>query len=452
MKIISTAILVLFLTLSAKTQSYNIPTTPVLRHLYNTKNEISSIRYTDKSISFPINLGLQKAKIRLIKNKNGLFAVVDGTGKVFKATNLNDSTVTFTRIDSTEYYGNNFNAIYFSNNGIIYSFGGYGFWNKNGQLIHFTPGSEWTIDKINKRYTTECWFYTYQPEKSKIYYIEYPWKEEATYDGIDKTSVIEFNTLKKENTYLGKLNDKLKIHWLFFDIDVPSLNGIIFYYERDILLLDFSKNKVYKLVNNQVKDELIAKAGSEPQTTFEDAGKIYYSLTNDSTLRSLKLTMSDFKEEPYPIYISENNNKILIIISIILIIIIMASIIIYKKRTKNHLPTTSEKEESYSLDLTSNEFNSIEINLISNLIEKSNMDSYLTLDELNTYLGIKRKTIEIQKRVRAEAINRINHKFNVNFNVGTTFIERTRSAEDRRYFNYIISKENAKIYLKKFTT
>jgi hypothetical protein len=159
--------------------------------------------------------------------------------------------------------------------------------------------------------------------------------------------------------------------------------------------------------------------------------------------------MSDFKEEPYPIYISENNNKVLIIISIILIIIIIASIIIYKKRTKNNLPATSEKEESYSLDLTSNEFNSIEINLISKLIEKSNMDSFITLDELNSYLGIKRKAIEIQKRVRAEAINRINHKFNVNFNVETTFIERTRSAEDRRYFNYIINKVNARIYLKK---
>ena len=452
MKKILTATLVLFLTLSAKTQSYNIPTTPVLRHLFNTKNEISSIRYTDKSISFPINLGIQKARIRLIKNKNGLFAVVDGTGRVFKATNLNDTNITFTRIDSTEYFGNNFNAIYFSNNGIIYSFGGYGFWNKNGQLIHFTPGSEWTIDKINKRFTTECWFYAYQPEKSKIYYLEYPWQEEATYDGIDKISVIEFNTLKKENKYLGKLNDKLNIHWMFFDIDVPSLNGIVFYYERDILLLDFSKNKVYKLINNQAKEALTGKAGLEPQTTFEDAGIIYYTLTNDPTLRSLKLTMNDFKEEPYPIYISDNNNIVLIIISIILIIIIIASVIVYKKRAKNNLPATSEKEESYNLDLTSNDFNSIEINLISSLIEKSNMDSYLTLDELNTYLGIKRKTIEIQKRVRAEAINRINHKFNVNFNVETTFIERTRSAEDRRYFNYIISKDNAKIYLKKFTT
>ena len=90
--------------------------------------------------------------------------------------------------------------------------------------------------------------------------------------------------------------------------------------------------------------------------------------------------------------------------------------------------------------------NSIEINLINKLIEKSNIDSHLSVDELNNILGIKKKTIEIQKRVRTEAINRINHKFNINFNLETKFIERTRSNDDKRYFNYIIIKKNANIY------
>ncbi len=110
--------------------------------------------------------------------------------------------------------------------------------------------------------------------------------------------------------------------------------------------------------------------------------------------------------------------------------------------------TSIEKEESYSTDLNTNEFNTIEITLINKLIEQSNKHSHLTVDELNSILGIKKKTIEIQKRVRTEAINRINHKFNVNFNLETTFIERTRSIEDRRYFNYVINKENASIYQK----
>jgi hypothetical protein len=102
--------------------------------------------------------------------------------------------------------------------------------------------------------------------------------------------------------------------------------------------------------------------------------------------------------------------------------------------------------------LTNNEFNEIERKIISNLIEKSNNNSYFNVEEFNSYLGIKKKTIEIQKRVRTEAINRINHKFNVNFNKETVFIERVRTNEDRRYFNYMINKENANIYLEKINS
>ena len=101
----------------------------------------------------------------------------------------------------------------------------------------------------------------------------------------------------------------------------------------------------------------------------------------------------------------------------------------------------------YETDLSSNDFNDIEKNIINKLIEKSNNNSYFNVEEFNSYLGIKKKTIEIQKRVRTEAINRINHKFNVNFNQDTVFIERVRSKEDRRYFNYVINKENARTYL-----
>jgi len=452
MKIFLTSFFVLFLSLFAKSQSYTIQSSPLLTYLYKTKNEISIINKTGKLQLFPVKLGNVNGTFTLIKNKNGLFALVDGTGKVYKATNLNDSKITFTRIDSTYFSGNNFNAINFSYNGLIYSFGGYGYWNKNGQLIHFTEGAEWSIDKINEKYRAENWLFNYLPKESKIFYVEFPWIDESTNFNHAETSIIEFDLLKKKNTKIGKLNDKLKLQYNYFNINVPSLNANIAGGGNEMLLLNFSTNKVYRLANNKLKDELISRSTSEIQTLFEDEGKVFYTFVNDTTLRSYKISMSDFKEEPYPLYTSVNKelyNELIIAILVIAFVVLL--FIIYKKRTKNNLPATSENEESYSLDLNSNEFNSIEINLISKLIEKSNKDSFLTLDELNTYLGIKRKAIEIQKRVRAEAINRINHKFNVNFNVETTFIERTRSAEDRRYFNYIINKENAKVYLKKFS-
>lgn len=91
-------------------------------------------------------------------------------------------------------------------------------------------------------------------------------------------------------------------------------------------------------------------------------------------------------------------------------------------------------------------FNELEKRLVSLIIEKSNNQQYFTVNELNTQLGVKNKSIEIQKKVRTEAIIRINHKFNVNFNMDTVFIERVRSIEDRRYFNYYINDVNRKIF------
>lgn len=443
-------ILGIIYSLSSIAQSYEINNSPIFKHLYNSKNEIGTISISDKLELLPIKVGNQKAKFKLIKNKNGLYALVDGTGQVYKATELQKDFITFTRVDSTKFYGNSFESINFSYNGIIYTFGGYGFWSRHGQLSHFTHGAEWSIDKINKTYHTLNKFYSYLPFESKLYYIEFPWKEESTPRCITKTSVIEFDINKKENKLIGSVNPKIDLSFKYISIDLPNLKGILSYNEREIYLYQFQANKVYKLTNKNIKESLTSKADAEIQIAYEDEGNVFYSFVNDTTLRTFNISMKDFTEESYPLFIQDNfddyNWK-----AILLLIILSGGsfLFFYFKRKNRNSPSSIKTDESYSVDLNSNEFNSIEISLINKLIEQSKVDSYLTVDEMNAYLGIKKKSIEIQKRVRTEAINRINHKFNINFNQETTFIERTRSAEDRRYFNYIINKENVKIYLKK---
>lgn len=449
MKQFSIALITLFISTLTFGQSYTIPTSPSLTYLYNSKNEIPVIGHTEKMKLFEPKLNNWRARFKLIKNKSGLYVLVDGTGHVYKATNLDQKNITFTRIDSTQFIGYNFESINFSYKDKIYSFGGYGFWNRNGQLIHFTDGGEWMIDKINKTYKTMNMFYTFKLSESKIYYVEFPWNEETSLENNINTNVIEFNIEKKENKLLGKLNSKINLNYKVLLLDIPSLNGKLNLIDSEIFLCNFSSNKVYRLINSKIKDALIGIAGAELQTTFEDEGKVYYSFTNNTTLRSFFISMNDFEEEPYSFYIPEQNkiSKLIIIISMCFITLLTTLFIFYKKRRKETQTGISENIEPYSADLKSNELSMIEVTIIKKLIEKSNMDSHLTVDEFNSLLGIKRKTIEIQKRVRTEAINRINHKFNVNFNLETVFIERTRSDDDRRYFNYIINKENSNIYL-----
>jgi len=445
MKILITAFLGSFLSIVSYSQSFTITSNPTLNYLYNAKNEIGTINYSKDLVLFPYKVGANQARFKLVKNETGLYALIDGTGQIFKATNWDQSKLTFTRIDSTRYFGNTFESINFSHKGTIYNFGGYGFWNMNGLLSHFSKNSEWNIDKINKPYFTHNQFYSYQPKDSKLYFIEFPRISEYTYDKTSQNLVIEFDILKKENIVLGVLNKKINLTTPFLKIDMPSLNGIIASNNHDIFLYNFSANKVYKLKTSNIKDELIGKAESLIQISFEDHSKVYHSFNNDSTLRSISISMNDFQEEPYPLYIPENNeNNIWLIILVLIVVTILIIIMLLRKRKKTSV--TPEKEQTYTNDLNNNEFNAIEGILIEKLIEKSKIDSHLTVDELNTILGIKKKTIEIQKRVRNEAINRINHKFNVNFNRETTFIERTRSIDDKRFFNYVINKENSKIY------
>ena len=438
-------------TFFTEAQTFAAKKYPVLAYLFNSKNPISSIKQTENLNLFSIKLDNWKAKFNIIKNEDGLFVLIDGTGQIYKATSSDENNIYFNRIDSSRYIGYNFESIKFSHNQIIYAFGGYGFWNRNGQLIHFTNNGEWVVNKINKTYKTMNTFYYYSINEAKIYYIEFPWNEETTSVENIKTNLIEFDIVNKQNKLLGELNPQINFNYRYFTMDIPSLKGALNLSNNEIFLSIFSTNKVYKLINQKIKDALISKADSEIQMTFEDNGKVYYSFINDPTLRSFSISMNDFKEEPYSLYIPATTQQYTWILIIALCLIVLAIIIlIYKKGKKNQNPPVfTEKEESYTVDLNSNEFNTIETSLINKLIEQSNKDNYLTVAELNSFLGIKKKTIEIQKRVRTEAINRINHKFNVNFNVETTFIERTRSEEDRRYFNYIINKEHSRIYLKR---
>ncbi len=449
MKRILLGIICLHTSFSLTSQTITTKATPSLKFLYALKDPIGAISNTDKLVFSSLIIGNIQPKIKIIKNRSGLYVLIDGTGQVFKATRLDEGIISFKRIDSTTFFGYNFLSIKYSYNDTLYSFGGYGFWQMNGQLIHFNPGAEWSIDRINKVFKTTNFLYNYLPDDGKIYYVEQPREEESTFEKREKYLTVEFDLKKKENKLLGKINPVIDLGLSDFTIDLPSLKGVLSYTNRDFYLYNFKENKVYKLINKKIKEGLLRNSGDQIQTTFYLDGKIYFSYIKDTNLHVLNINLQDFKEEPYLLYIQNKNWPIIRISYIIISILLISLLIITRYLIKKKEITKKNVELTYSNDLNTNEFNSIEITLINKLIEQSNKHSHLTVDELNSILGIKKKTIEIQKRVRTEAINRINHKFNVNFNLETTFIERTRSVEDRRYFNYVINKENASIYQKR---
>jgi hypothetical protein len=381
---------------------------------------------------------------------------LDGTGQIYKATEESKDQIAFTRQDSTYFIGYNGENFNFSYRDTLYSFGGTGFWKVNGQLRSFSEEiAEWNITKINKEYPLTDFLTNYLPEKSRLYYITQPINDAATFDKTTDYSVIELNLLNKFNSKLGILNKKFvdlfsSRESVSNDINLASLNGTLLYFStEDQYLLNFEKNKAYKLINPRIKDLFYRKsAGNIPTNCFEFNKNIYFQFPSDSSnqLRSIPISMNDFEYDGIELYEAEGKGYRYLLYSFLAILLITGLGLIAKWYYKK-VSSATKNVVAPSLNI---DFNEQEKHLINYLIEKSNIGSLVSVEELNFSLGISKKTLEIQKRTRTETIHKINHKFRLLFELETDFIERVRSEDDKRYYNYSINSENAALYKTKY--
>jgi len=437
---------------SSIAQQVTIKKTPFLSHLLESKQVINTITNISDKDLFDINImGHIFPMKELIKTDSGLYLIFTGTGRVYKASDAQKDSIRFTRIDSTIVFGYNYNAIHYSYKNILYSFGGYGIWHINGQLRYYNaPFHEWYIQRLDKKFNTLNSVYHNASDSSHInpaiFYITTPTKNEEGFDKEENEfSVIKFDINSKSNRKIGLLQKVLEPRPIR-NIDLPSLHGIIMNTLRDHYLLNFEENKAYKLTNKL----LIGLVENEYlHNTFEENGKLYYTIYPDTTLHSTPVSMADFSEDYIAIY--ENDNFIINYWWLLLLLLVIGSLVIFKFRkvNKKSIKLINEDSNGASYDKSSNEFTEIEKTIILKIIDKSSSEIHFSVDEMNQYLGIKRKSLEIQKKIRTESINRINHKFNVVYDKETVFIERIRSKEDRRFFNYMINQENINTYLQK---
>ena len=448
-------VIVLFISTHHSTaQTFWVPKTPLLQFLYELKKPVPEISNMGIQRVLPVQFYKIDTQQKIIKNKNGLFVLLDGSGQVYKATDIANDKIAFTRVDSTFISGNSFHSYNFSYKDTLFNFGGYGYWRANGLLSYFKEGNEWNIVKINKEYQAVDILHNYLPDDSKLFYVQIPIKEEFTQNkAMEKPLVIQLDLNNKSNTVLGRLSNEINFPNSAFTVNIHSLQGVLIPFKRDLFLLNFSKNAVYKLTNAAFINEFSDNNHSFIKNTFEIDHKLYYTLEPEHLLRSIKISMSDFKVEPYPIYIPiRSQSNWLWIITGVVLVFIMAALYIIRHRTRHNIDlpvpinsTFNPVQQSRS-SLQSLEFSSLEQDLIRQIIIKSKNGNLFTVDEMNTGLGLGRKAMEIQKKIRTESINRINHKFKVNYNQQADLIERVRSEEDRRYFHYAINDANALIY------
>ncbi|HEY6082318.1 MAG TPA: hypothetical protein VIU45_02600, partial [Chitinophagaceae bacterium] len=435
-------LLILSLPSFSYAQTYWIPATPLFNFLYQLDKPVSAITNQDGEHFLPIALNGKPTDQYLIRDNNGFYIMIGGTGQVYKAIARKNNQIGFMRMDSTFYSGYNFGAIDFSCKDTLFSFGGYGFWRTNGQLRFYNESTEWNITRINKEYPVVYCTFNYLPAVSKLFYIRRPTLNQATSDKLNDYQVIELNINARKNTPLGKMHiswisANLGIH-LF--INAPSLNGTLVDLNDGLVLVNFSKNIVYKAISAKLHNEIFRLSDRLVKNTFEFENKIYFNLYPDTTLYSVPVSINDFAKEPTPLYepLTGNSSWIRLII-LAGIIIITSSLLVYsivKRRASQKNIVNDREDNSKPAGTNESAFDALETQLIKQIIEKSKKGSGLSVVEINSLLGLSKKTAEIQKKNRSEKINHINNKFKIVFNTGQDLIQSIRSEDDKRYINY----------------
>ncbi len=447
-----------FLTyISSFGQEISIKNNELLEFLYKTDAQI-------ESVSCQANVNklipqddpyLRNYNQIIVKDSTGLYILIDGTGRVYKASGLKGKDVIFERIDSTHFYGYNGYALIFSSKDTLFSLGGGGFWRENGQLRYFnTIHHEWNIIPTNVEVPVYEVFHYNNSASQAIYYLQVPFQDEATGKEYRDYSMYRLDLSSRINHKLGLLNNNLlqlnSANKRY--VNIPSLKGAMVSFNRlNEYLLCFQDNAVYKLKNQKlVEDFYSSSAQSYVTNLFAIGDRVYYTYSNDSLykLHSFKISMNDFVKEPYPLFetsITDDAKKYALPLSFMLLIS-TGGLFYFKKKRKRispieNLPIESEDESSLK-------FNAIENDLINKMIDASKAKKQFSVDDINIALGLGKKSLEIQKKGRTEAINRINHKFKVIYEVKEDLIERKRSEEDRRFYKYIISEEHARMVKK----
>lgn len=385
----------------------------------------------------------------LIKGENNLFINIDGTGRLYEITNKRNDSLFIKRLDSTFFFGYNNNAYTFNYNDTIISLGGFGYWRFNGQLRYYSfKNREWDVLPLNQEiYTSkECIYF--DRTSNQIYFLQLPYTDPVINKEYKKQHVYKLDLKNKINSLLGELSPevspKFPIGVQYLSVELPSLGGeLVVLNGRDIFLFDFKNNEVYKLNNAAIEKTIFSSsAGAYIDLAFERNGKLFYSQSSEPAhqLDSIPISIKDFTKQDYPLYIPVNKYSTLYLV-IGVVFFALFSFLIYRKWNKHKNQNSIEQEYIFS-DGKENDFKPNELDLIEKIYQISLEGKSFSVEDVNQILGLSKKSLEIQKKIRTETINRINQKFKNKFSTDEDLIIRLRTEEDRRFYRYIIKEDN----------
>lgn len=396
----------------------------------------------------------------LIKTTEGLFLIPEGTGRVYQWKG-NVEAGEWTRIDSTYFTGYNYGALVFNLGNEIYSFGGQGFWNTNGNLRYYNKVSrEWNVVYLNQSfpwlrrdYETQTLFQLDSANK-KLYVVA----SRSQHDqAIQHTSKLKSDgTIMALDIESGTWEKLGKTDTTEYQTLAATLWGM---YVNNTYFVDMKANKKYAFSNELRKDwetKVIRSTGNhELDIVFAIDSTIYFG-DYDARLDSIQVRKQDLIELDDSFYIPNKKEKsgsgMMWIAAIVMMIISPVIAYFFVRNTKKQpadtkIPITNDEKETeistpeipvFRSTIQSNMLDDQEVLLIKFILEQSRKSELSSIEQINQLLGLSSRSGEVQKRTRSILISGINEKLQIALGSMEPIIEKKRSEFDKRSYEYFI--------------
>lgn len=353
---------------------------------------------------------------------------------------------------STLFHGYNNYAINFIYKDTIYSLGGYGLWNYNGQLRYYNiKKAEWELKPIDQLIPISIEdFVDVRTTKGIVYaYLKKHYTEGLNQQKdqiID--SVYSLNIATGEVKKLGKATELLK-QISKKPISLNTNYGTILLNSQETILLDFEHNEIKSWETIKIGDLFLSGLGSI-RTLIQNDSTIYYF--NNNTLDSLVIPIKKMKtigsiytNNPFANFKQSISNLIPYIILIIAILSILTFVNYKNKNNQSKSNEIGEELKSQSIHLFKEtykvQFSNIELELIQHLHNQVKEEEKINVESLNTILGVTKKSTEVQRKQRSQTIATINLKAREIHNFEEDLIIRLKNETDSRIVTYAIQEK-----------
>ena len=350
---------------------------------------------------------------------------LDGTGQVF---DYMPASKKLTRIDRTIHSGFNFGAQKFIREGIVYSFGGTGFWSFSQALTYYDEKTaEWQILRPRDPGPSSIVNgYQGYSAKSDIFYSGgsefYRFLENLDIEYSDEFYAFNFKT--HEWDLLGDINKTLPYQKLR---EIIWTGAYFIHFANDkLFIINPESNQVYEYhdANQMLQGGYMNYSKGDTVYTFWHI--------NDGPVVTFSVKEILAKSNYIGPFYSNNHSKWYFIGGITVFILGLGTWGLIKK-------IRSPKRTLF--------FNPAEVKLLKALMSQNPL-SPLSTNEINDILELSDKSLENQRRIRMNIINQINQKIALFFELDKA-IERIASEEDKRLILHKLNPEVSK-YIKEY--